>query len=70
MIKSEIKTNVKTERKYPYIGIDKDGVVILFTGPRTGTCLKCNYGIGSYSEGWKENNCVPLNGEIILRNEP
>jgi hypothetical protein len=50
--------------KYPYIGV-WDTVVVLFTGPNTGTCLKGS-GIGEVHSRWSEAAYTPLKGSITL----
>jgi len=61
---------VEQENKYPYIGIGREGTVVLFSDKDTGTVLvKTNYyDVGFYLKEWSEEYFTPCIGSITLEN--
>lgn len=60
---------VEQEDKYPYIGVGREGTIVLFSDKDTGTVLKTNYyDVGFYSKEWSEVDFVPCVGSITLEN--
>lgn len=68
MIKVEFTKDPFKENlpKYPYIGISKMSVIVLFTKPGTGLCLS-NPAI-PISNCWEEGSFVYYQGEITISN--
>lgn len=78
-----MKSNIKetpTTKKYPYLGIYDmnpidNVIVVLFTGPNTGTLVYSQKSsglylkMGEYSNKWTEKEYKPFNGIIELSNE-
>lgn len=66
-----IKEEKKTERKYPYLGEAKSGIVVLFLEPKVGIVLRTNstYYTGEYRCDWHEDFFKPLEGKITLQND-
>lgn len=61
------------EKKYPYLGIFKDGEVVLSASPTIGVTVhdpaaKDTHPVGHYSKSWAEGDAEPLKGKIILSN--
>lgn len=71
-MKSELKNNppVEENQTYPYLGISKNGDVVIFTAPNTGARIHspCLFPI-EIGNGWVEENFEPLCGDIILSND-
>lgn len=73
MINAKInKKESKPKCKYPYLGIYKDELVVLFSEEKTGVVVvgdgRANK-IAYYSRDWAEEVFTPLKGEIVLTNE-
>jgi len=64
MIKVEFK--VSTTKKYPYLGI-YDNIIVLFIGIDNGICLS-GQNIG-WQNNWNEWNFTPYDKKIIISNE-
>lgn len=67
-----IKKNVKKEQEYPFLGIAKEGDVVLFYEDSTGTIIR-SCGDGMYRMGYWEDSCdmdyfTPLEGSVLLEN--
>jgi hypothetical protein len=66
MIKVEFTKNTKENLpKYPYIGISKVGMVVLFISPTTGLCLSNPIHPSGH---WPEDAFVYYQGEITISN--
>lgn len=69
MKSSILSTKTKEIKKYPYIGINTN-IVILFTCKNTGILLVTNSEstnpTGWFSNTWLENNFIPLD-EITIK---
>jgi hypothetical protein len=62
---------IKKESKYPYLGISKDGLIILFAKQQYGTVInkiEGNHSIGYHSDCWIEEGFELFHGEIVLSN--
>ena len=71
MISSILK--LEKQSKYPYIGADKYGNVVLFIDECKGTRLKDSSEcpgdpIGEFCYNWRESSFSPLEGSITLSN--
>jgi len=70
-----IKVETKSRSKYPYLGINGVGIIVLFTSPEKGVQLYYNeiklgqdIEIGEYKDNIMESKFKPFDGEIILSN--
>lgn len=66
-------TNTKTtKKKYPYLGCysSKPELIVLFTGPKTGTYVGSNlaYPVGEYKTTWSEDDYDVYSGPVVLEN--
>lgn len=72
-MKSRITTrSTKLEKSYPYLGMAKDDLLILFTSRNTGTVLhpgNCTHSIGTHSSSWMETQFDPFHGSIQIDSE-
>ena len=63
--------NDDSEREYPFLGVSKDGSIVLFSGKGKGTSLSFARTpgpplIGSHSDSWIMSQYIPLIGSITL----
>lgn len=67
------ENNKEQETKYPYIGIGKSKVIVLFYEDNKGICLDKGdssvYYIGYYSTYWETSYFKPYNVKITLEND-
>lgn len=59
-------------RFYPYLGIAKDGLVVLFSSVGAGMVIvtgSSTYHIGSYMKAWDDRQFEPMLGKVVLSNE-
>jgi hypothetical protein len=71
-MKTIINEALEMKPKYPYIGVTKNGCVVLFIREGTGTCIavgETNNHIGQYIGYWGEDAFRPLQGSIVLSND-
>lgn len=70
-IKAEIcGSAMKEPPSYPCIKISKEGRIVLFTAPKSGTLLSgANYKPGEVSGSWCEEDFSLFEGRITLSNE-
>ena len=70
-VKISKKEEIKNKIDYPYLGINKDGLIVLFTEERTGVVLQniVNYPIGHISDDWYESSFTPFENIIALQND-
>lgn len=62
----------KKERQYPFIGIGKQGYIVLFISYCEGIVLNntnSEYRIGEYSTSWNMDFFTPFTGTITLSND-
>ena len=69
----KVTVNDKSKEKpcYPYLGINKIGLIVLFHYENSGTVLfRGNSGenTGRYSSSWEESKFEFFPGEIVLSN--
>jgi hypothetical protein len=56
-----IGTPQTVKRDYPYLGMHKEGTVVLFRCDNCGTCVGGDqYPVGHTSDAWNELNFTPL----------
>ena len=64
--------NTEIKREYPYLGINTDDLVVLFTQERTGFVVNrktyCVFSIGYFNDTWNEESFTLFTGEIKLSN--
>ncbi len=72
-MKSEVQ-NIETTTTYPYLGVysDNKNLIVLFSGPKQGTCVSAVPGhkIGDYRKDWSEKDFVRMlsSAKVILSN--
>lgn len=73
-VHSKARPREARPRTYPVLGWwPETGVVLLFTGPTSGTVVHVPgdhpaYSIGEHREGWR-GDWVPYNGDVMLSME-
>lgn len=63
------------EKTYPYIGIDRKGLIVLFCNKQEGVILKKpeeqlynRYKVGDYREDWVQGAFQVFDKEVVLSN--
>lgn len=70
MLKTQLSKGFQKE--YPYLGIWNDEIIVLFTSPGIGMCLRepeKPQKVGEYSKSWSEDEFDYYTGKITLANE-
>lgn len=61
------RKNKEPSKKYPYIGISRNGNIVIFTSPQKGPVLQGRYDkIGEVSNDWDESMFTPFIGTIEI----
>ena len=67
-----IEKNAKKEQEYPFLGIAKDGDVVLFYEDSTGTIVRSGedggYRVGYWADSWEMGCFTVLEGSVLLEN--
>jgi hypothetical protein len=62
----------QSKPNYPYLGVGRSGVVVLFNQKDTGMVVRegGDYALGHYlDDEWREENFKPFTGTVTLRNK-
>ena len=72
VIVNESKEPKEKEQVYPFIGMHRNNIIVLFSSMYTGIVLKPNresVKLGTFSNNWDMADFIPYKGKVILSND-